>query len=131
MAGPGRQHDSVLSRLGGLVAAPGARGPHPDRGPHRGPGGPPRPVDGIGAPGRRTLIGASRVARGAAVALSRGLETPDGSPGGPLADAFSSAALLGGATTAMLMGHSYLIAPAMSLRPLLRLLIALVAAIML
>src|SRR5262249_46133566 len=28
------------------------------------------------------------------------------------------AALLGAATTAMLMGHSYLIAPAMSLRPL-------------
>jgi hypothetical protein len=42
-----------------------------------------------------------------------------------LADDFSSATLLGIATTAMLMGHSYLIAPAMSLTPLLNLLIAL------
>ena len=33
--------------------------------------------------------------------------------------------MLGTATTAMLMGHSYLIAPAMSMAPLLRLLIAL------
>ena len=33
--------------------------------------------------------------------------------------------------TAMLMGHSYLIAPAMSLAPLLRLLVALVAALLL
>lgn len=40
----------------------------------------------------------------------------------------SSAALLGTATTAMLMGHSYLIAPTMSLTPLLRLLTALFVA---
>src|SRR5262245_13137554 len=39
-----------------------------------------------------------------------------------LADDLTSAALLGSATTAMLIGHSYLIAPAMSLTPLLRLL---------
>src|SRR5205807_2108559 len=39
-----------------------------------------------------------------------------------LAGDLTSAALLGAATTAMLMGHSYLIAPAMSLTPLLRLL---------
>jgi hypothetical protein len=44
-----------------------------------------------------------------------------------LADDYSSAALLGSATTAMLIGHSYLIAPAMSLIPLLRLLKALFA----
>ena len=37
----------------------------------------------------------------------------------------SSALVLGSATTAMLMGHSYLIAPAMSLAPLMRLLAAL------
>jgi hypothetical protein len=42
-----------------------------------------------------------------------------------LADDMASAALLGTATTAMLMGHSYLIAPAMSLNPLMRLLLAL------
>jgi hypothetical protein len=45
-----------------------------------------------------------------------------------LAGGYTSAALLGTATTAMLMGHSYLIAPAMSLSPLLRLLAALFAA---
>jgi hypothetical protein len=43
----------------------------------------------------------------------------------------TSAALLGTATSAMLMGHSYLIAPTMSLRPLLRLLIGLFIAILL
>jgi hypothetical protein len=42
-----------------------------------------------------------------------------------LANELSSAAVLGAATTAMLMGHSYLIAPSMSLTPLLRLLGAL------
>jgi hypothetical protein len=40
-------------------------------------------------------------------------------------DDLASAAVLGSATTAMLMGHSYLIAPAMSLTPLNRLLAAL------
>jgi len=45
-----------------------------------------------------------------------------------LAGDFASAALLGTATTAMLMGHSYLIAPAMSLTPLMRLLGALAIA---
>jgi len=39
-------------------------------------------------------------------------------------DDFSSAAVLGLATTALLMGHSYLIAPSMSIKPLTRLLIA-------
>src|SRR5262249_20646955 len=42
-----------------------------------------------------------------------------------IVDDLASAALLGAATTAMLMGHSYLIAPAMSLTPLFRLLGAL------
>lgn len=42
----------------------------------------------------------------------------------------TSAALLGTATTAMLMGHSYLIAPAMSLTPLLRLLGAFLVAVL-
>ncbi|MBV9125401.1 MAG: hypothetical protein JO112_18755 [Planctomycetes bacterium] len=46
-----------------------------------------------------------------------------------LADDLTSAALLGTATTAMLMGHFYLIAPSMSLAPLLRLLSLLFAAI--
>lgn len=46
-----------------------------------------------------------------------------------LADELTSAALLGSAMTAMLMGHSYLTAPAMSLTPLMRLLFALFAAL--
>lgn len=46
------------------------------------------------------------------------------------ADFFSSGLLLGAATTAMLMGHSYLIAPAMSMTPLLRLLALLVVALL-
>jgi hypothetical protein len=45
-----------------------------------------------------------------------------------LADELISAAVLGSATTAMLMGHSYLIAPSMSLTPLLRLVAALMIA---
>lgn len=40
----------------------------------------------------------------------------------PLIDHLASAALLGAAISSMLMGHSYLIAPAMSMSPLLRLL---------
>jgi hypothetical protein len=42
-----------------------------------------------------------------------------------LADDFTSAAVLGTATTSMLLGHSYLIAPTMSIQPLLRLVLAL------
>jgi hypothetical protein len=42
----------------------------------------------------------------------------------PLLDDVVSAAVLGTATSAMLMGHSYLIAPAMTMTPLLRLLAA-------
>jgi hypothetical protein len=46
-----------------------------------------------------------------------------------LADDLSAAALLGTATTAMLLGHSYLIAPNMTMTPLLRLLAGLFAAL--
>jgi hypothetical protein len=48
-----------------------------------------------------------------------------------LAGELGSAALLGTATTAMLMGHSYLIAPSMSLKPLSRLIMALFIALLL
>ena len=47
-----------------------------------------------------------------------------------IANELTSAALLGTATTAMLMGHSYLIAPGMSLSPLLRLLGGLAASLL-
>jgi hypothetical protein len=46
-----------------------------------------------------------------------------------MADDIASAAVLGCATTAMLMGHSYLIVPTMSIAPLLRILIGLGAAL--
>jgi len=48
-----------------------------------------------------------------------------------LADHLTSAAVLGVATTAMLVGHSYLIAPTMSLAPLLRMLSALFVVLLL
>jgi hypothetical protein len=48
-----------------------------------------------------------------------------------LLGSLTSAAVLGSALTAMLMGHSYLIAPAMSLQPLYRLLAALAGSIVL
>ncbi len=74
-----------------------------------------------GAPGGRVLILLSVPVVGAALVLAgeamRGQAT-----GWLLADDLTSAGLLGAATTAMLIGHSYLIAPAMSLRPLMRLL---------
>ena len=49
--------------------------------------------------------------------------------GWKMADDVTSALVLGAATTAMLMGHSYLIAPTMSLTPLLRLLALLATAL--
>lgn len=48
-----------------------------------------------------------------------------------LVDHLTAAAVLGSAVTAMLVGHSYLIAPAMSIRPLMRMLAALGIALLL
>lgn len=77
------------------------------------------------APGGRLLIGLTPLALVACLlAASLGYATgPEA--GWRVADDLASTAVLGSATTAMLMGHSYLIAPAMSLTPLLRLLAAL------
>ncbi len=77
-----------------------------------------------GAPLGRTLIGATTFLLVAVLALSCERGETSGLEASLLAGQFSSAALLGAATTAMLMGHSYLIAPTMSLTPLLRLLAA-------
>jgi hypothetical protein len=72
------------------------------------------------------LIGALTAAvLAAALGLAESAARGDRALDWVLADGFTSAALLGTATTAMLVGHSYLIAPAMSLTPLLRLLAAL------
>lgn len=78
-----------------------------------------------GAPGGKALIGLTALALGGSLALAGWLANPESPVGPTLANEFSSAGLLGIAMTAMLMGHSYLIAPAMSLQPLLRLLAAL------
>jgi hypothetical protein len=80
-----------------------------------------------GAPGGRALVVLTLPLLFGALALA-GYEVRDqGEPWWLLGDDLTSAAFLGSATTAMLMGHSYLLAPSMSLTPLYRLLAALVA----
>jgi hypothetical protein len=85
-----------------------------------------------GAPGGRVLIVLDLIAAAAALGLTA---AGDSDAAGPawlqIGDQVSSAALLGTATTAMLVGHSYLIAPAMSLTPLLRMLGALFVTLLL
>jgi hypothetical protein len=88
------------------------------------------------APGGKILVVLSSLA----LVLSLVLRARAGTAEEPTASALdanlvvagelSSAALLGAATTAMLMGHSYLIAPSMSLVPLFRLLGALLGAVL-
>src|SRR5262249_26467109 len=83
-----------------------------------------------GAPGGRllTLLDVGLLAA-ALLWLDAATPPAPGRPAGPhVAANLSSAALLGAALSAMLMGHYYLIAPAMSLRPLMRLFGALAAA---
>jgi hypothetical protein len=79
-----------------------------------------------GAPGGRVLVYLAVPALTAALLLA-GQGRGGAAPGWLVADDLTSAALLGSATTAMLMGHMYLIAPGMSLAPLMRLLGALAA----
>jgi hypothetical protein len=80
-----------------------------------------------GAPLGRALVVAAGLALAAGLVL---VETSADLPGlgWRLAADATSAALLGSATTAMLMGHMYLIAPGMTMAPLLRLLAALLGA---
>jgi hypothetical protein len=59
-----------------------------------------------------------------------GLGPPAATWAWPLTENVTSAAVLGAATTAMLMGHAYLVMPTMSMTPLLRLLAALAAALL-
>lgn len=87
-----------------------------------------------GAPGGRVLVGLSCLGFAAAMVMaaldSREGEASAGAPlGWAFADDLSAAALLGTSMTAMLVGHSYLISPTMSLSPLLRMLGALFAAL--
>jgi hypothetical protein len=88
------------------------------------------------APGGRVLVVLTALALGAALWAARSQGGPavaESLPGSSvlwqLTDDLTSSALLGVALTAMLMGHSYLIAPAMSLTPLRRLLLGLFVAL--
>jgi hypothetical protein len=84
-----------------------------------------------GAPAGRVLGVFTMFAAIAALYLASHDSAPGQKLGWLMAGELASAALLGTAMTAMLMGHSYLIAPSMSLKPLLRLLIALFVALLL
>jgi hypothetical protein len=75
-----------------------------------------------GAPGGPALIVLTVAALFAGLVLEWAHST---APALALLAALTSAAFLGSALTAMLLGHSYLIAPAMSIAPLMRLLAAL------
>jgi hypothetical protein len=81
-----------------------------------------------GAPGGRALIVLTTLALGVGLGLLEVGAAPT-SAGLALVGGLTSAALLGASLTAMLMGHSYLIAPALSLTPLLRLLATLAVAL--
>jgi hypothetical protein len=85
-----------------------------------------------GAPGGRTLIVLDLIAVAAALGVTA---AGDRDAAGPawlqIGDQVTSAALLGTATTAMLVGHSYLLAPTMAVTPLLRMLGALFATLLL
>jgi hypothetical protein len=78
-----------------------------------------------GAPGGRTLILSATVACASALTLIEFNSDATGPLGWRLAGDVLSAALLGSATSAMLMGHMYLNAPSMTITPLMRLLAAL------
>jgi hypothetical protein len=84
-----------------------------------------------GAPASRILGLLAAFSAAAALCLAIPVSARDQHLGWLIAAELSSAFLLGTATTAMLMGHSYLIAPSMSLTPLLRLLAALFGALLL
>lgn len=83
-----------------------------------------------GSPGGLVLVGLTALALAIALVLNVRPTTAESVVWTAGAEDASSAALLGFATSAMLMGHSYLIAPAMSIVPLVRLLIGLMAAIL-
>jgi hypothetical protein len=83
-----------------------------------------------GGPGGTVAAALAVAALSLSLSLAGHFLSPKLAWGWLLADEWTSAAVLGTATTAMLIGHSYLIAPTMSLVPLHRLLIALFLAIL-
>ena len=84
-----------------------------------------------GTPGGRWLLALLAVVLAAALVLAEWSRDDVGPLSRRLAADAASAILLGAALNAMLLGHFYLIAPGMSLTPLLRLLAVLVGAIFL
>jgi hypothetical protein len=83
-----------------------------------------------GAPCGRVFIALTTLALGAAVGITW-QSALEGTTLSRCVDEFTSAAVLGTAMTAMLMGHSYLVAPSMSITPLMRLLGGLFIALLL
>jgi hypothetical protein len=81
-----------------------------------------------GAPAGRVMLGLTAAALVASLGTTEYLARGGRPLGWVLADSLTSAVLIGTATTAMLIGHSYLIAPTMSLTPLLRMITALLLA---
>jgi hypothetical protein len=82
------------------------------------------------APGGRSIVVATLLALiGALACLDASDPVTAGSPLHAVLADLTSAAVLGTALSAMLMGHSYLVAPTMSLRPLLILIVALAIAV--
>jgi hypothetical protein len=77
-----------------------------------------------GAPGSRSLLLLASIGLGGALWTVSHQLHPQRSWGLILVDDSTSAALLGSATTAMVVGHFYLLAPAMSLTPLRRSILA-------
>jgi hypothetical protein len=74
------------------------------------------------APGAGIIVAMTLGCLGIVLALVSIGQNRSVGPLGVLANEYSSAALLGSATTAMLMGHSYLNAPSTAIKPLLSLL---------
>jgi hypothetical protein len=74
------------------------------------------------APGGRTLIVLTALTLAGSLAWIEAIAVESAALVPILLGDLTSAALLGSALTAMLLGHSYLIAPTMSLKPLMRLL---------
>jgi hypothetical protein len=77
------------------------------------------------APGGRATVFLTPIALTACLIYGGILQRDDADTPLRIVDDIAAALVLGSATTAMLMGHSYLIAPAMTIAPLMRLLAAL------
>lgn len=84
-----------------------------------------------GAPGGRIIVTLTGMALAVCLGLAEWGREGAGDLARRLAQDAASAALLGSALTAMLLGHFYLIAPGMSLTPLLRMLAGLAVAVLL